>query len=250
MQRSLSHVRLWAKRIILMKHAVLISLCLLAFGLKAQKAQKEVDPFTRIDVFGPFELELVKAESYAIDVDYRGVDKDDVVLDIHKGELKLKLRNKHYMDEWRSNDYPRSRYIHVKVYYTELNDLRAQAGAEVFSDGTLKSKNLALEATMGAEMRLPIIAKNLYTRLNMGAVVELRGQTENHEVKANMGAVLKASRLESKITYVNASMGAEVNVNAKEEIEVNAGFGASVYYVGSPGVRNTSKSFGGEVRGN
>ncbi|MBX2969428.1 MAG: DUF2807 domain-containing protein [Cyclobacteriaceae bacterium] len=230
-----------------MKHTLLLTLCLLTFGLQAQKP---ADPFTKIDVFGPFEVELVKAESYAIDVDYRGVDKDDVILDIHRGELKLKLRNKHYMDEWRSNDYPRSRYIRVKVYYTELNDLRAQAGAEVFSDGTLKSKNLALEATMGAEMRLPIVAKNLYTRLNMGAVVELHGQTENHEVKANMGAVLKASRLESKITYVNASMGAEVNVNAMEEIEVNSGFGASVNYVGSPNVRNTSKSFGGEVRGN
>lgn len=246
MQRFTPGTRLWAKRIV-MKHALIVSLCLLAFG---SWAQKSVDPFTKIDVFGPFEVELVKAESYAIEVDYRGVDKDDVVLDIHKGELKLKLRNKHYMDEWRSNDYPRSRYIRVKVYYTELNDLRAQAGAEVFSDGTLKSKNLALEATMGAEMRLPIIAKNLYTRLNMGAVVELRGQTENHEVKANMGAVLKASRLESKVAYVNASMGAEVNISATDEIEVNSGFGASVHYVGSPNVRNTSKSFGGEVRGN
>jgi hypothetical protein len=230
-----------------MKHAFIVFLYLLTFG---SWAQKSADPFTKIDVFGPFEVELVKAESYAIDVDYRGVEQDDVVLNIHKGELTLKLRNKHYMDEWRSNDYPRSRYIRVKVYYTQLNELHAQAGAEVFSDGTVKSKNLALEASMGAEMRLPVVAKNLYTRLNMGAVVELRGQTENHEVKANMGAVLKASRLESKITYVNASMGAVVHVNAMDEIEVNSGFGASVNYAGSPNVRNMSRSFGGEVRGN
>lgn len=229
-----------------MKPALLLSLCLLVFSAQAQKAS---DPFTKIDVFGPFEVELIKAESYALDVDYRGVDKDDLVVDIHRGELKLKLRNKHYMDEWRSNDYPRSRYIRVKVYYTELNDLRAQAGAEIFSEGTLKSKNLALEASMGAEMRLTVVAKNLYTRTNMGAVVELHGQAENHEVKANMGAVLKASRLESKTVYVNASMGAEVSVNAVDEIEVNSGFGATVKYVGSPSVSNTSKSFGGEVRG-
>jgi hypothetical protein len=138
----------------------------------------------------------------------------------------------------------------VKVYYTELNDLRAQAGADIFSEESLKSKNLALEASMGAEMRLSIISKNLYTRLNMGAVVELRGQTEKHEIKANMGAVLKASRLESKTTYVNANMGAEVKVNVVEEIEVNAGFGAAVDYIGSPNVRNTSTNFGAEVRGN
>lgn len=247
MQRSLSYVRLRAKRTILMKHAVLISLCLLAFGLRAQKAQKEVDPFTRIDVFGPFEVELVKAESYAIEVDYRGVDKDDVVLDIHKGELKLKLRNKHYMDEWRSNDYPRSRYIYVKVYYTEINDLRAQAGAEVFSEGILKSKNLALEASMGAEMRLPVIAKNLFTRVNMGGVIELKGQTENHEVKANMGAVLKASRMISQVTYVNAGMGAEVHVHADKEIEIVANFGAIVDYTGNPSNKSASRSFGAEV---
>lgn len=249
MQRFASMPRLWTKYVI-MKNALLISLILLAFGSFAQEAQKAVDSFTRIDVFGPFEVELVKAEAYSIEIDYRGIDTDDVLMDVTGDELKLKLRNKHYMDEWRSNDYPRSRYIKVKVYYTELNDLRAQAGADIFSEESLKSKNLALEASMGAEIRLPVISKNLYTRLNMGAVVELQGQTEKHEIKANMGAVLKASRLESKTTYVNASMGAEVKVNVVEEIEVNAGFGAAVDYVGSPNVRNTSTNFGAEVRGN
>lgn len=99
-------------------------------------------------------------------------------------------------------------------------------------------------------MRLDVLAKNLYTKINMGAIVELEGQTERMEVKANMGAILKASRLDSKIAYVSANMGAEVDVRATEEIEISAGFGSTVDYTGGPTVRHTSKNFGAEVRGN
>lgn len=215
----------------------------------SQPDKEFADPFTKIDVFGPFEVELIKAEKSSYTIDYRGFDSDNVFREVNRGQLKLKLRSKHYFNEW-SNDYPRSRYIRVKVYYTELQEVRAQAGAIVSAKEVLKSKNLSLHGGMGAELNLVVVSKNLFTKVTMGATVDLEGRVENLDVKASMGGVLKASQLESKTAYVDASMGAEVDVRATEEIEVSAGFGASVNYTGGPTVRQTSKNFGAEIRGN
>jgi len=232
-----------------MKYLIAILIFCVSLSTSAQKIEETVDSFTKIDVFGPFEVELIKADKESLEMDYQSIDSEHIVAEVSRGELKLKLRNKHYMNDWTANDYPRSKYVRVRVYYVELNEVRAQAGAEVFSKGILKSRNLALECSMGAEMTLDVVAKNLYTKANMGAVVTLTGQTETFDVKANMGAVLKASQLQSKMVYVSANMGAEVKVNALEEIEISAGFGATVDYTGSPNVRHTNKNFGAEVRG-
>jgi len=232
-----------------MKYLIAILIFCVSLSTSAQKIEETVDSFTKIDVFGPFEVELIKADKESLEMDYQSIDPEHIVAEVSRGELKLKLRNKHYMNDWTANDYPRSNYVRVRVYYVELNEVRAQAGAEVFSKGILKSRNLALECSMGAEMTLDVFAKNLYTKANMGAVVTLTGQTETFDVKANMGAVLKASQLQSKMVYVSANMGAEVKVNALEEIEISAGFGATVDYTGSPNVRHTNKNFGAEVRG-
>ncbi len=225
---------------------------LLAFSIvvtaSAQENERQLEPYTKIDIFGPFRVELIKSDRDAITI--AGADQQHIVREVRNGELRLRFKNKHYINNWTSEDYPRSQYIDAKVYYTELSEISAQAGAEVFSKDILKTKLLTLECSMGAKMDMDILSNELYTKVSMGGIVELAGATKNLEVKANMGGVVNASRLESKITLVNARMGAEVSVRASNKIEVNAGFGAVVNYAGEPAVRHAHKNFGAEVREN
>lgn len=207
----------------------------------------ELSSFTAIDVFGPFDVELIKSDKEYIEIDYRHIDREDVTMEVHHNVLKLKIKNQHYMKDWDSNSYRKSDYAKVKVYYVDIDVLEAQAGAMITSLRTVKSKLLMIDCTMGAEVTLDILAKKLEVVSNMGGVLELTGQTEHLEVKANMGGVFKGSRLESKVVYVKASMGADVFVNVSEQLDASAGFGATVDYVGGPNVRHTSKSMGGEV---
>jgi hypothetical protein len=212
----------------------------------AQKTTLPLNSFIELDVFGPFDVRLIKSDTERAEIDFNGIDKEDIVYDFKSGTLRLKLKNSHYMNEWK-NDNRRSRYVVVNLYYKDIDVIEAGAGALVTSKELLKSKYLSVECTMGAEVTLDIFAKKVNAISNMGGVLELSGQTDHLEVKANMGGVLKAARLESKTVYVKANMGAEVMVNATEEIDASAGFGANVDYIGGPNVRNTSKNFGGEV---
>jgi hypothetical protein len=231
-----------------MKILYLTGALLLVLNLTwAQKQTLPFSNFTGVDVFGPFDVELIKSDTESVEIDYRGISQQDVITEINHGVVKLKLKNRHFFDDWNENQYHKSKYMIVKIRYKELDRIEAQAGAVISSKQYLKSKYLTLETSMGAEVDLEIYSKKLEVNATMGAVTELRGQVEYLDVKANMGGVLKASQLESKIVYAKAGMGAEVLVNATEEIEASSSFGASIEYVGGPNVRHSSKSMGGEV---
>ena len=203
--------------------------------------------FNGIDAFGPFNIELIKSEKEYVEIDYNSIDKEDVVTEVLHGVVKMKLKNRHYFNDWSDNDYKKSEYINVKVFYKDMDIIEAQAGALVASREPLKSKYLSIESSMGAEVRLNILVKELETKTSMGGILELDGQAERLDATASMGGVLKASHLPCKVVYVKASMGADVIVNALDELEVSASFGANVDYVGGPNVRHTNTTIGGEV---
>jgi len=223
-------------------------LSLLASVAYSQKITLPFSFFNGINAFGPFDVELIKSETESVEIEYNGIDKEDVVIEMSRGLIKMKLKNRHYFNEWNNQSHRKSEYVTVKVYYHDMDMIEAQAGATVTSRERLKSKYLSIESTMGGEVKLDVLTKELQTKINMGGIVELNGQTERLDVSANMGGVLKAIQLESKVVFVKATMGAEVTVNVIDELEVSSAFGSSVDYIGGPAVRHTSKSMGGEVR--
>jgi hypothetical protein len=222
---------------------ILAFICSIAM---AQKTTLEFSGVNKIDVFGPFEVKLIKSEKEYAEINFNGVKLEDLVYEAERGVLRLKLKNRHYINEWK-NDNRDWDYIQVEVYYKDIDVIEASAGARITTNEQLKSKYLNIVCTMGAEMELDLYAKKIEASTKMGGVLEMMGQTEHMEVDANTGGVLKAAHLESKVVYVRASMGAEVMVNATEELEASAGFGANVDYIGGPSVRHTSRNFGGEV---
>lgn len=233
----------------MLKRLLFVLVCCLPVLVQAQKQILTPESFNAIDVFGPFDVELVYSDKNRVELDYKGVNSKDVVASVSGNTLKLKLRNRHYFNDW-SSDSKWDEYIRVKVYYTDIDEIKASAGAVVVTSDRLKSKNLAIDCSMGAEVSMEVLAKKLYLRSNMGAVTRINGRTDYLEAKSGMGGVIKARQLQSKSAYIKASMGSEVFVSVTDEIEVSAGLGAVVDYTGSPAVRHTSTTFGAEVRGN
>jgi hypothetical protein len=235
-----------------MKTIILSLICMvITLQTNAQRDGKiEVNSFSSLDVFGAFDIELIKSNKEALEIDYNGVHRDNIVIDVYRDKLKLKLKNRHYIDEWTSssNDYRPSKNVKVKIFYTELESITANAGANIQSDDVFKLKEFEINAGMGAIVNLKVNSRNLLVKTSMGSEVFLKGKVDDLEVNANMGGVLSAASLESKFVQVRASMGADVNVNVLEEIDASAGFGAVVRYVGGPSVKHTTTNFGGEIR--
>ena len=211
----------------------------------SQLKTKELPSFEKLEVIGPFRVKLVKSETTRAEFDFHGVDYGDLVCEVQRGSLALKFKNRRYVHDWKEGRD--SKYVDVTLYYTDIDVIEASIGALVKSSEQIKSKYLIVDCSMGAEVSLDVYAKKIEAISTMGAVLKMRGRTEFLAVKAKTGGVLKAGDLESITTIVRASMGADVYVNASEELEAFAGFGASVDYTGRPARRETSTNFGGDV---
>jgi hypothetical protein len=226
--------------------ALILFSCLSA-ATYAQKVVLPIKDFKGIDVFGPFDVMLIKSDSNRVELDYNGVDKENLVTEIQRGVLKMKLKSKHYWNEWNNHEYRKERYVLVKVYYADIDEIVAQAGATIKTNSRLKSKYLSIDCAMGAEVTLDVLCKEMLVKSSMGGILKLNGQTEMMDAKVTMGGVLRAATLESKIVFVKASMGGDATVNVLDELDVSSTFGSTVNYIGGPAMVNTSKNMGGEV---
>jgi hypothetical protein len=230
-----------------MKKASLL-LILLATSLLASAQKKDLDPFIAIKVFGGFQIELIPSDKEAIEMEAFNIDKEDLQVEVHRGLLELKIKNRHYLTDWDSDKFRKSPRIKTKIYYKTLDEIDASAGAIVRCGETISNKKMVVMSAMGAEVTVMTISEILYVKVSMGGIAYLNGRTDFMEVKASMGGELKASHMESKTALVKASMGASVDIYASEEIDIDAGMGAEVRYSGEPTVRHTSTRMGADIR--
>jgi hypothetical protein len=229
-----------------MKNLSVITLLLISSLVYGQK--QKLNPFTVIDAFGPFQIELIASDKEGIEMEAYNVNMEDLTVEVRRGELHLKLKNRHYLTDWDSDKLRKPQFIRTKIYFKELEEIQASAGAQVVADETLRAKRFVVIGNMGAEVKLSVVAETIYAKSNMGATVNLAGRANFLEVRAGMGGSMKASRLESKSAYVKASMGSEVSIYASDEVDIDANFGSDVRYAGDPTVRHTNRKMGAEIR--
>jgi Putative auto-transporter adhesin, head GIN domain len=240
-------LRLFSTNPFAMKKSIVLTLILLG-AVRVFPQKEKLNPFTAVEAFGPFQIELIASDREGIEIEPVNVDLDDLTIEVRRGELRLKLQSRHYLSDWNSDKFRKSQLIKTKIYFKQLEAVQASAGAKVTSTETLRAKKFEAVGNMGAEVRLSVVAETVYAKSSMGSTVTLNGRTEFLEVKAAMGGILKASKLESKSAYVKASMGSEVSIFASDEIDIDSNFGADVRYSGDPVVRHTNRKMGGEIR--
>lgn len=230
-----------------MKKYILFS-CLILVSSIAFSQKKELKSFYIIDVFGPFQIELIASDKEAIEMEAVNVRQEDLEVEVRRGELILKLRSRHFLTDWDSKKFRNAQFIKTKIYFKNLEEVRASAGATITANETIRAQKIMIIGNMGAEVKLSLVADNVYAKASMGATVNLSGRTNFLEVKGNMGGVIKASRLESKSAYAKANMGSEISIFASEEIDIDANMGSDVRYEGDPVVRHTSRKMGADIR--
>jgi Putative auto-transporter adhesin, head GIN domain len=224
---------------------------LLLFGIFSTTAQTEeikVKDFNVMYVFGPFKVNLVKSDMNKVEIDYNGIDAEEVLVKSKEGELSIKLRNRNFFD-FGNNDWERKnhRFAKVTIHYKEIMAIEARAGAIVRANETIEVKELFLVSKMGADMRLDVKVQKLELESSMGSEVKLTGTTETLKIKSKMGSEVDASYLQSQDVMVSSSMGSQVSVFAEKELDASADFGASITYRGNPSMKHTSRFLGAEV---
>ncbi len=146
-----------------------------------------------------------------------------------------------------SENIGRSKAKKVYVTFKELNTIEASSGAEVTGNSVIKSKNLSLKSSSGADIKVEVFAQELIAKSSSGSDLEISGKASSLTADASSGSEIDAKELLVINCNAEASSGAEVTVNVKEKLETHVSSGGGVNYYGDPVSVNSNESHSGSV---
>lgn len=136
----------------------------------------------------------------------------------------------------------------VYVTYLHLDNLYAEAGADIETKGVLKTQKLDLISNSGGDIDIEVFSEYITASASSGGEIELKGKSINIDAHANSGGEVDAKHLEVLHADTKASSGGSVKVNAKETLKANADSGGKVEYYGTPKETDIQASFSGRIK--
>lgn len=223
-----------------LKFSILVALTMF-FHLSPTHAQQQaVLSFDAIHASGNIEVLLQQGGGESVNIEAEGVDEDKVITEVKGGVLKVRIQNVIYNE---------NKSARIVVTYRDLREIKAQAGARIYSRTVVKGDKLELKAGSGANINLEVWMDAVEGRAAEGGEIELTGETHTLTAIASTGGLFYGYGLEADEVYARSNTGGEVEVNAHERIDAKASIGGNVSYKGNPKHKSVSTNLGGTIDG-
>ena len=135
----------------------------------------------------------------------------------------------------------------VMVTIEKLSGVETSSGSNVWSQGQIRSDNLELKASSGANQTMEVDAKFLIVDCSSGANIKLSGLAKEVELEASSGANLKGQDLKADRCKMRASSGGNVSSIVVEKLDATASSGGNIVYWGEPTSTEIQQSSGGNI---
>lgn len=195
------------------------------------------DDFTKIKVSTGLDLYISQGSRNEITVEADENLQDIIMTEVRDGVLKI------YSEKniWRA----KARKIYVTI--SNLEEITATSGSDVYAKETLKVNDIKISATSGADIRISVDANTVETNSTSGSDIEISGIANNHNSKATSGSSIDGYELRSKNANAKVTSGADINIYASESINAKASSGGDIDFKGNPKKVNKKSSSGGSV---
>ncbi|HTE26537.1 head GIN domain-containing protein [Flavitalea sp.] len=223
---------------------------LFAFTTFAQTAIKdanaEVRPaknFHAVRVSSGIELILVQGNEEALAVSAVNEEhRKNIKTVVDDGVLKITYDN----SVWRKNQGNRKLKAYVSA--VKIDDIHVSSGATVKIDGKLKSPELGIDVSSGANFKGEINADRLVVDQSSGSVVDISGAAGILKVEGSSGSVFNGYDLTVENGEADISSGGLIHVTVNKELSAEASSGGSISYKGNGVIRNIKTGSGGSVQ--
>lgn len=218
--------------------SILVPCFVLLTGVSAQEPlTRNLGDFAGLSVIGGIKAELYKSDRPYVEVYMKNASADQIITEVKSGVLSLRLKT----------NTPKEAEILVKVFYSSLDQINAQAQCLITSTETLTGKNMSFDAKSGGEIDLIVELTGITAKVTQGAIMVFEGTVEKQEITVNTGGTYSAYELESRDTYVTASSGGKAKVTANRIIDATANAKGWIGYKGSPVSTYIKTNLGGEI---
>jgi hypothetical protein len=168
--------------------------------------------------------------------------RDHIATVVENGVLKI------YFDDnsWHFWDDDRKKlkaYVSCKM----LDALSASSGSQVEVDGSLKSGELTMHFSSGANFSGSVAVSSLKVDQGSGAEANISGTASQLHVEASSGSSFKGYDLQTDLCDASSSSGASLHITVNKELSASAHSGGQIYYKGTGLIREISTGSGGEI---
>ena len=222
-----------------MKNIFVFAFCIAIAALSAQSDIKQIESFRGVSFSGNVDIELIPGdkEGYVVTQDH-----EDLKIDVKDRVLKISLNKV-------GRVFNNNKAATVTVYYENLSSIKVNAGAQLSHQGVCHFDEMKMRFGSGATGKLEVEGNHLDAGTGEGAVVSLSGKVKSLQAQSSTGAHLKASRLDSDNTDVDADTGGVASVVANKSIEARASLGGTISYQGNPEKFDVKETLGGNISG-
>ncbi|TBN04022.1 DUF2807 domain-containing protein [Hyunsoonleella flava] len=221
-----------------MKLLMSLFVCAISFSALAQKPiEKTVGEFTELKVYDLINVELVKSDENKVVI--TGKNKNDVVVNNKNGTLKIKMKLEEAFDGANTK---------VTLYYTSIDAIDANEGANIHSDDVIEQFEIDLTAQEGGRIDVKLDVKYANVRSVTGADIKASGKAKNQDVSIYTGGDYNGENLKTEFTEVSVRAAGEAYVYATKEVTAKVRAGGDIFIYGNPDSVNESRVLGGRIK--
>ncbi len=212
----------------------------LSLSIAYGQTTRSVGNFNKVSASTNVKVKLIKADKQSVSFKMISGDEENLITKVKNNKLIIKIKSG--MLSW-SNKSKAS----VNVYYTELDEISASAGASIKSDELIYATEIDVDVSSGAVADLEIEAKKINADVSSGGRILLEGSAENGDFDVSSGANLDASDMECDNVSADASSGGSLKIHVNKKLNADASSGGSIRYKGSVEYTNTDSGWSGQI---
>ncbi|MES1216599.1 MAG: head GIN domain-containing protein [Bacteroidota bacterium] len=232
---------------------VILSLTILLAGVSVAFSQKVINDanaevrsvagFHGVDVGGGIDLYLSQGEEAvavsAADTRFR----DRIRTEVKNGILKIWYD---YKSGFRIETG--SKKMKAYVSFKNLDQLGGSGGSDIYVDGAINVKNLALDLSGGADFRGKVTVGEIKVVASGGSDANISGTASNLTVDASGGSDFKGYDLVVETCSLEASGGSDVYITVNKEMTASASGGSDIFYKGNGLIREIKSSGSSDIK--
>lgn len=206
-------------------------------GIITSEIRQVSENFENIEVSQGIKVVLTQSSNKSVSVETDKNIQKNIITKVEKGVLIIEA------DE----NYNTSKAPVVTINMPYIKELKASSASEITSTNTIKSNNIAIEASSGSEINVNSEAEKITLKASSGSEIAINGKAINLEVDASSGSNVKASKLLANTIRSKASSGSSVDVYPILSLDANASSGSSIDYYNNPKMVKKEKNSAGSV---
>ena len=221
-----------------MKNLILAAL-LMCNGLAPAQDDnsKTIGEFSTLKVFDLIEVRMIKSKENKVVVN--GKNKKDLEVINKNGLLKIRMKLEELFDGNNTS---------VTLYYTNIDIIDVNEGANVYLDDTLDQFEIDLRAQEGGKIKAALNVKYANIRAVTGGIIETSGSTDRQDVTLFTGGVFRGENFVATNSDVTIRAAGEAHVNTTDKLDIKIRAGGDVFVYGNPKSIDESRVLGGRIK--